>query len=332
MCGVLPLLRPELLALSGLTFLVLAFRRWSAASTWREAVRPILLDAGAALAVIVPFAVILWIATGAPLPSTVSAKRYYFAEECLPSEYRRGALVYNVKDLAGLLSLLSAAVVLMLVTAYGRMLVVFAAAVLLAYYVRFPSALAHYEHRYMYVLVPPLLFGIASCMRDERRIIRWLASGIAIGTVLLSGYMAPAAWRRHIRNTGFTMRELDPVAEWARTNIPTGSKVLVHDVGYFAHATDFALVDLVGLKTPASTVVHERITFRSCGRYRREAIHQIALATRPDYLVMQPVWSGSLGLTQLLVHRGWQLQVVRPVTDPYSFEVFKLQAPQAPAP
>lgn len=327
MCGVLPLLRPELAVVSGLMFLVLAVRRWRAAAAWRAAVRPILVDAAAALAVVLPFAIILWIATGAPVPSTLSAKRYYFAEACLPEPLRRAALTYHVKDFVGLLNVASAAVVLLLVTAVGRALVVFACVFVLAYYLQFPTALGHYEHRYMYVLLPPLVFGVASCLRDHRRSLRWLATTIVVGTVLLSAYMAPAAWRRHNRFALFTTHQLGAVSDWAVAHISRGSKLLVHDVGYIAHATDFPLVDMVGLKTPASTALHEKITWRTCGRYRREAIHQIAVATRPDYIVMQPIWNSSLRLTEWLAQRGWQLELVRPVVDTYEFEVYRIRPP-----
>lgn len=330
LCGLLPALRPELAAVSGLILGVQALRRWRSRTSPGAALRAIAIDAAVAAAVLAPFVIALWIATGSPVPGTIHAKRQFFAESCLPAEIRRSWVVHSLREMIGLLGVLAAAAILLLLTGLGRAGVLFIIILILAYYLQFPGALAHYDHRYLYPVVPFLVYGVASCLRDARQAVRWINSSILIATAVLATAMAPAAWRRHTSHIEFTVNELDVVAAWARDHLPASAPILIHDAGYIAYATDLRLVDMVGLKTPASASAHARWTLPSCGRKRHQAIHDIALASNAKYLIVLNEWDRLFGLVPSLAHHGWKGRLVRPVPGRKGYVIYEITPPQAP--
>ena len=169
LCGVLPLLRPELVVVSVLVLALQAWRRWTAGQPRAAALRAIAIDTAIAAAVVAPFVIALWATTGSPVPVTIAAKRAFYAEVCLPEPIRRARVINSVRDMVGLLGALSAAIILLVTTRLGRAGLAFIVVLLAAYYSQFPSALAHHQHRYMYPIVPFLVFGVASCLRDRAR-------------------------------------------------------------------------------------------------------------------------------------------------------------------
>jgi hypothetical protein len=128
----------------------------------------------------------------------------------------------------------------------------------------------------------------------------------------------------------FTVDELASVAAWARDHVPPTAKVLVHDAGYVAYATDLSLIDLVGLKSPASAEVHARVTWPSCGGRRVEAIHRIALAGHADYLIVLKGWERIFRIAHGLARRGWHVQPVRLVAE-VGYDVYELTPPTSEA-
>ena len=329
LCGVLPLLRPELVVVSVLVLALQAWRRWTAGQPRAAALRAIAIDTAIAAAVVAPFVIALWATTGSPVPVTIAAKRAFYAEVCLPEPIRRARVINSVRDMVGLLGALSAAIILLVTTRLGRAGLAFIVVLLAAYYSQFPSALAHYQHRYMYPIVPFLVFGVASCLRDERRSLRWTAGAIVVATALLSGYMAPAAWRRHQSFYASRTDELAAVATFTRDHIPATAKILVHDAGYIAYATDHRLVDMVGLKTPSSAAAHARWTLPSCGRNRGQAVHEIALASQAEYMIVLNGWDRRYGFVDNLARRGWQCDIVRPVTSGRGYVIYQIKPPPA---
>jgi hypothetical protein len=77
LCGVMPFVRPELAVLSAGSILVLLS---DADKSHQEKTVAIVL----ATAAVLPFLTWYWIGTGSPMPSTISAKAYFFAEANLP--------------------------------------------------------------------------------------------------------------------------------------------------------------------------------------------------------------------------------------------------------
>ena len=326
LCGALPLLRPELVVVSGAVFALQAWRHWRARGAIGAALPAIIADAGAAMAVVLPFVIALWVATGSPSPGTVNAKRQFFAEGCLPAAVKGSWVTANLISFASLLGALSAAAALLVIAPLGRAGLLFILALLLAYYREFPGALSHYEHRYLYPILPFLLYGVVSVIRDGRRILRGIAVAIALASAVVSTWTAPARWQRHSTFLEFTVNELAAVAEWARRSIPPASRVLVHDAGYIAYATDLPLIDLVGLKTPLSAVEHARWTWPTCGRSRGQAVHRIALAANAEYAIVLRGWNAIFEIVPALRRAGWGVETLR--TSRGGYDVFRLTRPR----
>jgi hypothetical protein len=279
------------------------------------------------LAVVAAAPWMLWFAasTHHALPATIGAKRMFFAEGCLPAAVKREWTLTAVGEFVAALGVAARALPFLLLTRLGWASAGFLAALVGAYYVNFPGALGHYENRYLYVAVPVLLYGLASALAHRARWLRVAATVLLLLAVEQSAWEIPARWTLHMNNRRFTSGELDDLATWCRRNLPADAVLLVHDAGYIAAATRFRLVDIVGLKTPSSMEYHARLTWPSCGRDRAEAVHRIALAQRPGYLVALRGWDRIYRLSEGLRLRGWRLEPLRGHDRPY--EVFRLTPP-----
>lgn len=322
-CGALPSLRPELAALSALLLGLRALRRLRAQPR-ADALRGVARDALLALAAAAPTALAYLATTGAPLPSTVSAKRHFFAEGCLPPSLKRLWVRWNFVALAGLAGYAWRGALLLPLSSVGRVGVAFGAALALSYYVAFPGALGHYEQRYMYVLVPFLAGGLAAALSDRRRIARAAALVLLIVGADESLWNLPARWTEHAATERFTREELDGVARWMRANLPRGATVLVHDVGYVSWATTFRLVDIVGLKSPGSLAPHRVHTWPTCGAGRGEAVARIARESRADHLVVLQRWDEIYRFVESLRARRW---TVTPLRTEGAYRVFRIAPP-----
>jgi hypothetical protein len=176
-----------------------------------------------------------------------------------------------------------------------------------AYWWRFPGALNHYEQRYLYLIVPWLIYGAASLLTR-----RWLATRVAAVALFAlciwqSLPEARARWLWHLACCNFTRVELAGVSQWLNEHVQPEEKVLVHDAGYVGYAVRAHIVDLVGLKTPSSLPAH-RETWRTCGAARGPAVAKIARDQHPDYLVVLNSWDNIYGITAALRARGWGLE------------------------
>jgi hypothetical protein len=323
LCGLLPFIRPELVAVSGLVMGVLAYEHWRARE---RPLQRITRDFVVAAAVALPLLVLLWVTTGAPVPTSVGAKRYWFAEGCLDSSLKWQWVRANAWDFLGMCGVLSTGIFLLTLTKLGRVGLLFIVILLVAYYREFPGALAHFDHRYLYVVLPFLLFGVISAIDFERVLVRRIAVGIVVLSAVMSLASIPMMLRRRAHYTAFTQEELATVSSWAHDFIPPGSRILIHDAGFIAYATDFPLVDVVGLKRPKSAAIHKELTWPTCGRDRGEAIHRIAMDGHAEYLVVLREWDGLFHITRALRRHGWGVEKLRSAID-RGYEVYKLTAP-----
>lgn len=69
--------------------------------------------------------------------------------------------------------------------------------------------------------------------------------------------------------------QYEAVARWAQANLPQ-ARLLIHDAGVIATASDLPLTDLVGLKSPDGIADHRRWTAPSGGAERFRAVDAIA--------------------------------------------------------
>lgn len=300
--GLAVFVRPELGALVGP---LLVYRAWR---LYRDGdLRRLLPLIGAGVAAALPFLIWSLVALGSVLPSTVTAKRAWFADGSLPRDVKIEFFTDSAKLFLVDIGLLALAALLLVRSAIGRICLLFGGVFYLAYYLAFPGVLSHYGGRYQYVLVPLLLFGLASWLASRRRWQRATAAVLTVGALGYAVLQVPEHTRVLTATNGFTRNELEPVARWVQQNTPADARLMIHDAGYIAYATDRRLVDVVGLKTPSAVPFNERFTLPSGGGKRARALDGFARAERPDYLVVLDGWDRAFNISKGLRSRGWTL-------------------------
>jgi len=321
LCGLLPYIRPELsvasAALLGTRWLRL--RAGGGLDVRRVVSDLALASLGAALWALLNLAQL-----GSLVPSTIGAKRVFFAEGCIPLAVRWDWARHHIKGFLASVGYLSRALVLWPLAAAGRVGLLTAAALVLAYTTQFPGALGHYEYRYQYLLVPFALAALAAARAHPARLVRGVALALAVVALDASAWEVTDRWALHRQRCAFTRTELAGVATFVRTSLPRDARVMVHDVGYMAFAGERAMVDLVGLKTPAAVALHRQLTWTSCGAGRAEAVHRLALARRPTHLVVLDSWDAIYRIVDGLRAHGWRVEPARPTAR---YLVFALTPP-----
>jgi len=321
LCGLLPFLRPELSVASAALLATRWLRLRRAGSL---DLRRALTDLSLALLGAAPWALLNLAQLGALAPSTIAAKRLFFAEGCIPLKVRWEWARHSLRAFADGVGYLSRSVVLWPIAAAGRAGLLTAAALVLAYTTQFPGALGHYEYRYQYVLLPFAVAAIAAARANPSRWIRGAALAIAVVALDANLWSVGERWEQHRQRCAFTRAELAGAATWVRTSLPRDARLLVHDVGYMAFAGERAMVDLVGLKTPRAVALHRRYTWATCGATRGDAVHRLALDTRPTHLVVLDSWDAIYRIAEGLRAHGWRVEQARPSGR---YQVFSLTPP-----
>ncbi|MGH6627706.1 MAG: hypothetical protein ACRECD_14405 [Burkholderiaceae bacterium] len=316
LCGVLPFIRPELIVLSG----VLMLRQgWGQVKAGRIA--EVVLDCFICFLGAAPWLVWQWVDTGSIVPLTASAKRVFFAEEGLPWQRRLGMIAAALAQ-SGLFPLALAIPFLRRVP-LGWGILTFAVSTIFVLFVVFPGGAAHNHSRYLFILSPPLLCGLIGLVRTERLGVPLLV--VAFGSMLLSG---PLAWADYNADVRQTKTELAGVAQWARETLPADARILVHDAGYFAYATSFRLIDVVGLKTPASIEFHRAHGPAGSVADRSPAINLIANHFCPHYaIVLHEPHRFWRQIEADLQAGGWGLRQLRAPAGEVGYFVYELTAP-----
>lgn len=304
-CGVLPFLRPELAALSGLLLLLRAWEDWQKADGWPDFSHRFARSLAWTTAGALPWLLLTLMSTGSPIPATALAKRNYFAQTCMPAAARRfivGLSLERFQKMVGWFALLA---ILLPLHRVGRIALAFAAVLVFSYYVNFPSALGQDEQRYLYVLVPLLLLAPLVATATRRPPLRVAAALLLMLGIAQASVQMTSRWQQHLHAVEYNRTELAALTEWVNTHIPTDATVLIHDAGYISYATRLRLVDLVGLKSPANLRPHADLTYPSCGARRGDALAAIALRERARYLVALEDWDAIHKLTPALIAHGW---------------------------
>jgi hypothetical protein len=318
-CGVLPLIRPEFAALCILPMIWLAWQRWSRRrdSGWLRSVGG---DIGICFAAALPFVLLLRWNTGSFVPNTIGAKEFYFAEATLPHLIKRLWMEQSIREFAFAVGPAVAALMFLATTRLRIFALCFVPTFLAAYYIRFPGALAHYDHRYMYVLFPLMLLGVCQGEFSNRKSFRWVATGLLVLTAVQHVATLRSSWSEYVKQCQFTRHQLTDLANFCNRSFSPDTRLLIHDAGYISFATQFELVDLVGLKTPAAVAYNRAITYPTSGYYRSVAISRLALDTHPQYLVVLNAWDRIFRISDGLRQNGWTLD--RVWGDPTEIETF----------
>lgn len=305
LCGLLPFLRPELAALSGLLMAHQGWRRWSGGGNWLGALA---LDLALCAAVAAPWMAWTLIDSGAISPATSAAKRAFFAEAGFSTPERLA-----VVTLALTFGLGAPAITLFLAPRGALTLACwsFVLAFAAAYAINFPAGLTHNHHRYVYVLLPICIWAICQIRSPRLLAITLIASLVGAAPTTVRSVAAYGEGQE------MTRQHL-ALAQWAQTHLPPDARVLVHDAGVPAYATDLRLIDLVGLKSPLSVQEHLRLTEPSLGERRGEAINAIALNARPSHAIVLNDEMGFWGrISGDLRRHGWTLAAIGPVAPTY---------------
>jgi hypothetical protein len=326
LCGLLPFIRPEFAALSVILLVMRWHWRFQNRGTGRVVWRGCLEDAALMACAALPWLIWYSASTGTPYPTTISAKRAFFAESGFPALIKMPCAEHNLETFLLAIGFLSFAGVGLALTKVGRISLVFCLVLVGAYCSQFPDALAHYEQRYLYITVPFILYGLAVLIGHASKTARAVALALLLVGVVQSLWMFPSRWHYYEVARSFTSTELASVVNGCNGNLPKGSKLLVHDVGYISYATNFPMVDFVGLKTPLSASYHKRETLPSMGAKRVDVVSEIAIRERPDYLVMLKTWDGIFGVTSGLRARGWGLRLLNKTTAAY--QVYQMTPPR----
>ncbi|HVH47675.1 MAG TPA: hypothetical protein VM925_35310 [Labilithrix sp.] len=322
LCGTMPFIRPELgaLVLLFVALEIVPHGRAGAEVTTKDRVTFLV----AALVAALPWLLLNARATGMPFPSTIGAKKVFFAEGCRPPAQKLRLVLERIMIFHREVGAIAWAWALLVGLRRGWIGLAFATVMYGAYFLAFPQALDHYNYRYVYILLPFAFFACAASFRAASARRRAAATalvviGLADAFVGLDDHVD-----KYLRSRRFTLDALEETAAWSRDNLPKDARVLVHDAGYFAYATPFQLFDVVGLKTPSSIREHTEITWASCGERRDEAVHRIALRLAPDHLVALRSWP--FHIADALRRHGWRLEEIHhsPING---YDVFRLQPP-----
>jgi hypothetical protein len=327
LCGVAPFLRPELVALSGLVLAAFVFHDYKRCESMKRALRDSAALWGLMLLAALPWLIWYGVSTGSAIPQTIAAKRFFFADGCAPSAYRSDVLQTSVGLFVAVLGIFIASLIFLVRNTVGRCIGIFLPLFFFAYYERLPSALLHNQGRYTYILVPILLYGLASGLGE-----RWLWARRAAYALLLLSCLQTVQrfsfqWNQFLEHRDHAAQSLSSVAAWSNANLPASATLLIHDAGYISYATKFHLVDFVGLKTPSSIEFNRRYTYGRCGAGPALAVSEIARQARPDYLIMLDDWDGVFKVTAGLRSLGWGLDEVNHSGD---YRVFRLTPPPEP--
>lgn len=319
-------LRPDLLPLA---FLVTAWLIWRTLradpeieNKWLQAL---------ALAVISAAPVVLcgfWYfhATGSPLPSTGTAKRYFFAEDhwtlfhkvieeasqTFVLIFATGPLVLAVPKMARL--------------PLGKVLLAGMMLFALVLFLQFPGEFQINEFRYPVVLIPALLWGLGMTVKHLESFRPRLAERLMRICALYAACMLPLCfylYKGERRSFEMGTRQL---ATWCQDHVAPGTPLLVHDAGYLAYTGKFRLIDFIGLKTPSSIPINRQYTWPTAGKERALAVSKIAAESGSKYMILKVRWDPVSSLPEELRALGWG---VEPSYATDEWKIFLLTPPKA---
>jgi hypothetical protein len=328
-CGLLPFIRPELAVISVGMWAVQGIRRRRLGDGW---LRSFAIDSAVAMAAALPWVILLWINTGTPLVNTIAAKRAFYAETAYPWDARLRTTGIGVAVFAYAVGWGIVLLAMLMGDSVGWVGLAFVMALLASMFYSLPHATVFYEGRYMYLIVPWILYGGVQLWKRSHGRMRFAVLALMAVLTLDNFLYTPQYWRHYLNASNFTRNQLDGIAQLCKANVPANARIMVHDIGYISFATRFQLIDAVGLKSPVAVTLHERFTVPTGGDNRKQAIHELALATHPDYLVVLNDWDDSYDITKGLRENGWHLDRVQPLLDRRraAYSLYRMEMPPRP--
>lgn len=315
--AILPFIRPELAALTAGAGLWLLWRR---PQGW-------ILGAALGGGALAAAGGLLWLATGDLAPNTVSAKAYFFAEGCKPILEKLRRAGDALGDYAAFLGLALLGFALLAASPLRGVAAFFIGVFLLAYVWRFPSSLAHNAFRYLHLLIPFLVLGWAAALAAQEEKRRRIARILGLAAAAQIAFFAPERIRGFVEQTRFFSGAYAETAQWVAAHTPPDAVAMIHDAGKIARVGTQTLVDLVGLKSPASAEVHRRTTFAQC-RQTPEAVVEIARESGATHLVTLDDWDKASNFSGALAAAGWSVERADSERGDSFYKVYRIAPPQ----
>jgi hypothetical protein len=235
----LPFVRPEFLALSGVVSLYVFYRSFA----HRFAFLPALVGEGIAILCI---ALLFYAWIGFALPQTGVAKALILKQSdplyAPVTMIRISALAIPGAVVAFLATVRSAARL--------RPLFIAAAVLWVSLFVYFTITNTLITTRYSVIYSAPLLCVSALALADARAALgRWTLAMKAAIVVQAAACAIGLVWMWPARQTE-EVRDIRPIALWAKDHLPPGSAVALTEIGAFGFFYEGRVVDLVGLASP----------------------------------------------------------------------------------
>lgn len=322
LAGSLPFLRPELAALSGLLLVAVAFDSPTRMQTF------VTMCTRAALAA-APWALWYTIETGFPWPPTIEAKQLYFAEWCFPLSRRWELFAPPLLRFTLLVGTPLLGLVVLGRNWRGRAALIFTTLLLTVNLLKFPTSIDQYEHRYLYVLMPLLWWGLADALfRSPQLWLRRAAFSVLAVAAVHSSVALPSRFEWHRNVLRGIQRDSGETVAWLKTHLAPDARLLVHDAGFISVDTKFALVDLVGLKTPSSVPVNREAGEQVCGHGQQGVVAAIiAFQQRADTFVVMNTWDNVFQLRDGLEQMGFVVTRLDEERGESVYRVYKLSPP-----
>lgn len=325
--GVLPFLRPELVILSALMILQRGLYYWRQQKNYRYLLHHLSRDVGLAVCSATPWVIWYYLSTGLPFPNSISAKEAYFSLFSLSPSYKLTILteILHIAVItlgAGLFFF----ALLLVFTPLGRLGIIFIILFLLSYWWIQPEVLSSNGQRYLYVCFPIVLYGGMSCVQYPNKVIRIAVNCFLILGVIEALFLFPWRWQHlYIHSRNYTQTQLAPLTAWIQANLPPHAILLVHDAGYISYATDYQLVDMVGLKTPSITPYYKGLakTPGDAMRYGK-AMSEIIDHYHPDYIVERFDWEKAFQFVPQIKKYGYQFIPLH--SEEKGYTVYKIEA------
>ena len=325
--GVMPFIRPELTVLS---LLIIARACWGAAkakppSAWIA--YNIAWAAGGAL----PAMIFLLLNDAPPIPNTISAKAYFFAEGCRPFMERLISAAGYSAGFFAVLDIAAAGFVGVALSTWRWPAAAFVVILFVAHAITLPSAPAHNFHRYLYVLLPFAVAGWVALISSSMKLLRRFSMALLFAAIVLAAIRLDAVWRVYNEQLDLYSRvEMADLSDWIIANLPPDEAIAIHDAGYISLRGTNPLVDVVGLKTPASIEAHKRYTYQSCSRDPR-ALDEILRQHDARYFVVLDHWDRVFHLTDSLRSIGWTLIRLDTERGDSEYKVYQVMPPDVRA-
>ncbi|WP_295467983.1 hypothetical protein [uncultured Pseudomonas sp.] len=278
------------------------------------------------LLIALPVFLLTWANTGNYFPATINAKKIFFNEACQPFQAKIKLESLGVFAFLKTIGIFAFGVCGVLLLKQRIVFLFFTASLLTSFLLNLPGGVWHNGFRYLFILTPFLVLGIAAIFKKlplstKTSTVLLLLSVIVCSTSIPNSYKGYSAGVEQVH-------DLSEIASWLEKRTDEGDTILVHDAGYISLFGNYRLVDIVGLKTPSSIEIHQRLTTPICNMRNALAIDEIARRPPPQYVIVSEDWDRIFGISRSLEMTNWKLSTVNDVAG-LKYKLFKVNNSQA---